>query len=290
MRKTNPADIPASRSLRFFYNTAAGRVILRPLVSRPVSAIAGKFLDTGASRVFIKRFIKSGGIDMSDYEQRKFSSFNDFFTRRVKDGARPCDGDPMSLVSPCDGRVSAYTVTNESSFMIKGVRYTLEELLQDGSLAEKYRGGNILIFRLAVDNYHRYIWCANGNAEAPVKIKGKYHTVQPIAMRRYKIFRENAREYTVLHSDNFSDIVQMEVGAMMVGRICNENICGAVNKGDEKGRFEFGGSTIIVLIGKNAADIDNELFLNTAKGLETHVKCGEKIGLKRQQNRLNKQS
>lgn len=84
MRPVKPATGTCSRSLRFLYNTAAGRILLRPLVSRPVSVIAGKFLDTKVSCLFIKRFIKSGGIDMTDYEERKFSSFNDFFTRRVK--------------------------------------------------------------------------------------------------------------------------------------------------------------------------------------------------------------
>lgn len=281
MRPVKPATDTCSRSLRFLYNTAAGRILLRPLVSRPVSVIAGKFLDTKVSCLFIKKFIKSGGIDMTDYEKRKFSSFNDFFTRRVKPEARPCDRDASSLVSPCDGNLSAYRITDRSVFTVKGVEYLLSELVKDNKVADKYLGGDLLIFRLAVDNYHRYVWCADGTPDATVRIPGRYHTVQPIAMHHYKIFRENAREYTVLHSDVFGDIVQMEVGAMMVGRICNPAPRGNVSKGDEKGRFEFGGSTIIMLLQKNAAEIDKEFFENTAAGLETCVKCGEKIGSKR---------
>lgn len=281
MRPVKPTTGTCSRSLRFLYDTAAGRILLRPLVSRPVSVIAGKFLDTKFSCAFIKRFIKSGGIDMTDYEQRKFSSFNDFFTRRVKPGARPCDRDASSLVSPCDGNVSAYKMTDDAVFTVKGVEYTAAELLKSDRLADLYRGGDMLIFRLAVDNYHRYIWCADGTPDASVKVPGRYHTVQSIAMHRYKIFRENTREYAVLHSDAFGDIVQMEVGAMMVGRISNNVSQGVVRKGDEKGRFEFGGSTIIMLLQRDAADIDSEFFENTAAGLETCVKCGEKIGSKR---------
>ena len=239
----------------------------------------GFFLDSRLSAVFVKPFIKSNKINMTDYEQRKYKSFNDFFTRKVLDGARPVCAEENAFVSPADARLSVYEISPEQYFTIKGVDYTVADLLKNENLAEKFSGGYCLIFRLAVDNYHRYGWSCNGKAEKTVHIKGNYHTVQPIAMRRYPIFRENVREYTVLNSDKFGTIVQIEVGALMVGRISNNETKGSTaKKGDEKGKFQFGGSTVIVLTEKDKLCIENEFLINTKNGLETNVKYGEKIG------------
>ena len=229
---------------------------------------------------FIKGFIKSNGIDMSDYEERKFRSFNDFFTRALKNGARPVADGEDDFVSPADARLSVYDITPERYFTVKGVDYTIADLLENKELAEKYDGGKCLVFRLAVDNYHRYGWCADGKASAPVHIKGKYHTVQPIAMRRFPIFRENVREYTVIETEKFGTVVQIEVGALMVGRIVNNDKDGGIATiGAEKGRFEFGGSTVVVLLQKDKVALDEEFITNTANELETNVKYGEKLGI-----------
>lgn len=279
MRTTESINKTGACLLRFLYNTAVGRCILRLLICKPLSSIMGFFLDSRLSAVFVKPFIKSNKINMTDYAQRKYKSFNDFFTRKVLDGARPVCAEENAFVSPADARLSVYEISPEQYFTIKGVDYTVADLLKNENLAEKFSGGYCLIFRLAVDNYHRYGWSCNGKAEKTVHIKGKYHTVQPIAMRRYPIFRENVREYTVLNSDKFGTIVQIEVGALMVGRISNNETKGSTaKKGDEKGKFQFGGSTVIVLTEKDKLCIDNEFLINTKNGLETNVKYGEKIG------------
>ncbi len=280
MRTTENINKTGAGSLRFLYNTAFGRFLLRPLICKPISAIAGWFMDRRVSALFVKGFIKSNNIDMSDYEQRRFRSFNDFFTRGLKDGARPVANGEDDFVSPADARLSSYDITPERYFTIKGVDYTIADLLENAELAQKFDGGKCLIFRLAVDNYHRYGWCANGKAEAPVRIKGKYHTVQPIAMRRYPIFRENVREYTVVETEKFGTVIQIEVGALMDGRIVNNDKNGCVaKKGTEKGKFEFGGSTVVVLIEKDKVQLDEEFIQNTENDLETNVKYGEKIGI-----------
>lgn len=279
MRTTESINKTGAGSLRFLYNTAVGRMLLRPLICKPISSVAGWFMDRRVSALFVKGFIKSNGIDMSDYEDRKFRSFNDFFTRGLKDGARPVANGEDDLVSPADARLSVYDITPERYFTVKGVDYTIADLLENKQLAEKFDGGKCLIFRLAVDNYHRYGWCADGKAEAPVRIKGKYHTVQPIAMRRFPIFRENVREYTVVETEKFGTVVQIEVGALMVGRIVNnDKNGGTAQKGHEKGKFEFGGSTVVVLLEKDKVNLDEEFISNTQNDLETNVKYGEKIG------------
>ena len=279
MRTTESINKTGAGSLRFLYNTAVGRMLLRPLICKPISSVAGWFMDRRVSALFVKGFIKSNGIDMSDYEDRKFRSFNDFFTRGLKDGARPVLDGEDDFISPADARLSVYDITPERYFTVKGVDYTIADLLENKELAERFDGGKCLIFRLAVDNYHRYGWCADGQAEAPVRIKGKYHTVQPIAMRRFPIFRENMREYTVVETEKFGTVVQIEVGALMVGRSVNNDKNGGIaQKGHEKGKFEFGGSTVVVLIEKDKVALDEEFMTNTQNDLETNVKYGEKIG------------
>jgi phosphatidylserine decarboxylase len=279
MRKTQKTETKVNLPLRLLYNTVLGRIILKPLVCPAVSKAAGFFLNSKPSKIFIKRFIKKNNIDLCDYEGQHYTSFNDFFTRKIKPESRPIASGDV-LISPCDGMVTAFKIENDSSFFIKGVKYTIEELLRNTFLSEKYSGGTCIIFRLAVDNYHRYCFCADCNVETPIKIEGKYHTVQPIAMRRYKIFRENAREYTLLHSKHFGDIVQMEVGALLVGKISNTCSLNTAVKGCEKGKFLFGGSTIVLLLEKDKVNLDVEFFDNTKRNLETAVKYGEKIGTK----------
>ena len=111
-------------------------------------------------------------------------------------------------------------------------------------------------------------------------IKGGLQTVQPIALENRRVFAQNCREYTILHTENFGDVMQIEVGALMVGRIVNKHKGGSHSRGEEKGRFEFGGSTIVVLLEKDRAVLDEEFFQNTAADKETIVRCGEKIGSK----------
>ena len=80
---------------------------------------------------------------MSDYEERKFRSFNDFFTRGLKDGARPVSDGEDDFVSPADARLSVYDITPERYFTVKGVDYTITDLLENKELAEKYDGEKI---------------------------------------------------------------------------------------------------------------------------------------------------
>ena len=129
-----------------------------------------------------------------------------------------------------------------------------------------------------MDDYHRYCYIDNGTKTDNTFIAGELHTVNPIALERYNIYKRNCREYTVLHTENFGDVVQIEVGAMMVGRIVNNHGEASFVRGEEKGRFEFGGSTIVMLFGRDSISVDHDILCNSAEGIETVVKLGEKIG------------
>ena len=209
---------------------------------------------------------------------RNFRSYNQFFTRRIKPGKRPIDYAPSHLISPCDSKLSVYEIDEHSIFRIKGSLYRVSDLLRNDFLARRFTGGYCMIFRLEVDDYHRYCYIDNGTKTGNTFIRGELHTVNPIALKRYNIYKRNSREYTVLHTENFGDVVQVEVGAMLVGRIKNHHKEHSFCRGEEKGMFEFGGSTIVLLIEKDRVKPDDDLLRNTAEGYETVVKYGETIG------------
>ncbi len=269
-----------AKSLSFLYTTKLGRTCLKFLVKPSVSKISGKFLNTRISSLMIKNFVKKNNIDMSEYEQRKFRSYNDFFTRKIVKGKRSVDMDEKAFISPCDAKLTVYSIDDTSTFNIKDSYYTVKDLLGGNELYKEYQNGLCLIFRLAVDDYHRYCYVDNGTKSNNTFINGELHTVQPIALDNYNIYKRNCREYTILHTENFGDVIQIEVGALLVGKIVNFHNEYSFKKGEEKGMFEFGGSTIVLLVKENTINIDEDLIHNTEMGLETIVKYGERIGTK----------
>lgn len=269
-----------NKLLKKLYGSVTGRVLLKTLTAPALSRIAGRFMDSPASKVLIKPFIKKSGIDTSQYVMSGFRSYNDFFTRRIKKGKRPVDTAPEHLISPCDSKLTVYKISSRSIFRIKGSRYRVSDLLCNDFLAKRYCGGYCCIFRLEVDDYHRYCYIDSGVKSGNTFIPGELHTVNPVALERYNIYKRNCREYTVLHTDNFGDVVQVEVGAMLVGRIVNLHDEGAFRRGEEKGRFEFGGSTVVLLFEKDSIIPDRDILVNSSDGIETVVKYGEKIGIK----------
>lgn len=265
--------------LKQLYGTAWGRCLLKVLTLPAVSAAAGAYMDSPLSKPLIKPFISKNGIDTSQYIMRDFHSYNQFFTRRIKPGMRPVDFTPGHLISPCDSKLSVYPINENSIFRIKDSHYRVRDLLNNDFLARRFEGGYCFIFRLEVDDYHRYCYIDSGTKTDNTFIKGELHTVNPIALERYNIYKRNCREYTLLHTDNFGDVAQIEVGAMLVGRICNRHEACSFHRGAEKGRFEFGGSTVVLLFGRDSVIPDPDLLRNTAGGFETVVKFGEKIGI-----------
>ncbi|MBO4733452.1 MAG: phosphatidylserine decarboxylase [Clostridia bacterium] len=266
----------AGGTLRFLYKNPFGRVILRLLRAKWISKLAGAFLNTRFSKFLIKSFVENNGIDLSEYECDNFNCFNDCFCRKIKPGMRPFDEDEDALAAPCDGLLSAYKIESGAVYPVKQSEYTVESLLRNRALADEFYGGYMYVFRLCVNHYHRYHYPVNGKKGANIRIGGTLHTVRPIALESRAVFCENSREYTVIDSESFGRIVQMEVGAMLVGKIRNLHGEKAVAKGEEKGMFLYGGSTVILLTGNFAKPIE-EFLTNTKEGLETPVKAGERI-------------
>ena len=265
-------------AIRFTYNTAFGRILAKGILCRKfVSNLYGAWQKSRLSRGKVEKFIKQYHIDVSDCTKQHFDNFNDFFTRQRKsyldqtgDGELPAIADSKLLAMPID---------ENSCFEIKGVPYTVEELLENSELAEKFLGGYCLIFRLAPDDYHRYVYPDGGSQEQSVLIKGVLHTVNPIAADM-KVYRRNTRRYQLLHTEHFGDVLQMEVGALLVGKICNHlDAPGKMEKLQEKGYFAYGGSTVILLLQKDRVQMDTDILEHSAQGIETKIRLGEKIGV-----------
>ncbi len=272
--------------LDFLYNTIFGRVILSILTRPVISKICGAFMDSRASKFLISPFVRANAIDLSQFYSDNFKCFNDCFARRIKPGKRPVDADPSSFVSPCDGLLSVYEIEDDTVLPVKQSKYSIPRLLHSRKLARHYSGGYCLVYRLCVDNYHRYIYFDNGVKGENHFINGKLHTVQPIALEKTPVFTENCREFTVMRTSNFGTAIQVEVGAMLVGKIKNHHGRHVFKRGEEKGCFLYGGSTIILLIEKNRIVIDDKILKASAEGIETPVVLGETIGrsLLRQRN------
>ena len=266
------------RILAVLYGSVFGRILLKPLTVPILSKMAGMFLSAGMSRALIKPFVRRNHIDMSQFEKVRYKSYNDFFSRKIKAACRPVDMQPEHLISPCDSKLTVLSITAEGMFNIKHTVYNVASLLKDDQIASEYQGGNLLIFRLSVDDYHRYCFVDDCQVGSSIRIPGKLHTVNPIANDYFPIYKENTREYCVCHSHTFGDFLMMEVGALLVGKIVNHPVSGAVKRGQEKGYFQFGGSTVILLFKPGAIRIDEDIIQNSKEGYETIVKFGEKIG------------
>lgn len=266
-------------SLKYCYNRQMLGAPARKLITHPLfTELIGSYMDKPSSARLIDGFVRRNGIELSEYQDASYGCFNDFFTRRVKPELRPIDREPTHLISPCDGYMSAYRISADSVFSIKQSDYSIYDLVADRELANRYLNGVCVILRLDVENYHRYCYIDEGTKSRNVRINGRYHPVQPIVVYKRPVFRQNTREYTVMNTENFGSVVQIEVGACLVGRIVNHDEVCRTHRGREKGFFQFGGSTIVLLFEKNAVELPESVFAMTATGRETPVKLGQQIG------------
>lgn len=265
-----------SLSLRFLYHTVPGRELLRLLVRPSVSDAAAGYLSSPLSCWLIGVYKRKYGIDVSGCEKQTFDSFNDFFMRRQHVHV---ETDPRTVVSPCDGYLSAYRIDERLRVQIKHSTYTVAGLLQDGELAERFRGGLCCIFRLEPQHYHHYLYAVGGAVQKHVRIPGVLHCVRPIACEQFPVYIRNSREFTLLHNPVFGDVVQMEVGALLVGRIQNDPLPQEAAAGTEKGHFEYGGSTIIVLFQADKAELLPPYAAYLHTGRELPVTVGRRIAV-----------
>lgn len=262
--------------IRFLYKTRIGRFILKILVQPWVSKKVGIYLNSRFSRWMVPLFVKKYGINLDKYKKENYYSFNDFFIREKN--IEEIDITPEHLISPCDGYLSIYPIEEDSLYRIKHIEYRIGQLLENETLAKQFSGGYCMIFRLTPQHYHRYCYICDGLKVASKRIEGKLHCVRPVAYTTVPVFVENSREYTEIESFHWGRVIQMEIGALLVGKIHNYTTGNKVLQGQEKGYFEFGGSTIVIMMEKERVCIDANILKRSMKNEETEVYMGSKIG------------
>ncbi len=263
----------SEKLVEFLYNSITGRVILKICLARPwLSKLVALYQKSRFSKRSIVPFIEKHKIDTRHWDVNSFKSFNEFFIRKKE---LSVSDDVSTVSSVAESKLSVFNIDENLCLNIKNSKYTIDEIIEDKELAEQFANGLCLVFRLSANNYHRYIFPDSGKIKKTYKIKGALHTVRPVSAK-YRVFSRNSREVSVLDTENLGEIIQIEIGAMLVGKIRNNNIS-SFNKGDEKGFFEYGGSTVVLLLKENIT-LDSDILEQTQRGYEVKVDIGEKIG------------
>jgi len=271
--------------LRWTYGNPLGRLSLELLVKRALaSAYYGWRMNRPSSANQVLPFIVDYDLDVDEFAKSPytFKSFNDFFYRALKPGARPIAAGDHVAVLPADGRHLAFqNVDAAAGFYAKGQRFDLAAFLGDAELAAKFAGGSMLISRLCPVDYHRFHFPVAGKPAEPKLVNGFLYSVSPIALRQNLGYLwQNKRMITLVQSPVFGPVAVCEIGATMVGSIFQTFIPGrAVAKGEEKGLFKFGGSCVITLFQPGKIKLDADLVRHGADGLEVYVRMGERLGV-----------
>lgn len=268
--------------LRLAYCTPARHVLSWPLFGFSVcSRLLGWYANQEFSRRKVASTIRDMQIDMADYEvpPQGFRTFNEFFTRHVKPGARPFYGD--GLCSPADGRLTVWPELRRFTCIpVKGAEFTVPELLgkRGTEYASLFEDGTLMVCRLCPVDYHRYHFPASGQILEKWRLPGRYHSVNPLALEQnLRVFTTNVREVTMLELEHFGKCAFIAVGAFGVASITDTHPEKSFQRGEEAGYFSFGGSTLILIFQKNRLRFDQDLLQRSAAGMECLVKAGEPI-------------
>lgn len=278
--ETVTESVMGDGALRFAYETLLGRTLWSVLFgSKAISAFMGRRYDSPKSKRDIASLVAIPGCRADEAEKpvSDYASFNEFFTRRLKPGARPLG---EGVVSPADGRLKLYlNAAADEPFPLKGATRSLREVFGPGGTPVVPTGRfDVAVIRLAPVDYHRFHFPCDCQTVGDVQIvPGAYHSVNPIALvRRPDVYADNERQIVVCDAA-FGRFWMVDVGAFGVGTIVQTYTGSRHRKGNEKGYFKFGGSTVILVTPAGAWTFDDDLVAHSAAGLETRVLCGERI-------------
>lgn len=275
--------------IRFFYQNDFGKKVNFILANHFVSKLYGHLQDLNSSGKKVPDFVKKFNINTQDYQKGSFSnqpfelsfkSFNEFFIRKFKDQKRVFNQDSSIMPAFCESRYFGFKENTENlTLPVKGKFLKAEDLLADSKLGLDFKQGPILVARLCPVDYHRYHYPADGKTLTSYQIPGGLHSVNPFALRyKQDIMIKNERRVSILETKDFGKLAYIEVGATCVGKIVQTfNEDNNFSRGDEKGYFLFGGSTVIVLGEKGKWCPSEDILTNTQKGLETLVELGQEI-------------
>ncbi len=278
-----------AEAVNWLYNSGSGKILTQLLVKRPLSKIYGAIQSSGMTKKKVKPFIQDFHINMDEFLPEEgrdmdspYSSFNQFFIRRFKDGKRPfVAADELPAFS--EARYFGYeTLTDDESIPVKGKYLTAKALLANEKWASTFEEGPCLLARLCPVDYHRFHFPDDGEILDFYPVEGALHSVNPLALKKVpEIFSINERAVTILETQNFGKLAYVEVGAICVGKIVqSREMKGSFKRGEEKGYFLFGGSTVIVLGEKGKWKPDDLIIEKTKQGMEVYQKLGSRLGVK----------
>lgn len=283
--RTFREQVLGDRLMRLAYSRP-GRPLAEWLLFRNylVSRLLGWFADRRFSRRRVQPTCAALAIDESEFLEPadSYRTFNEFFTRRLKPGARPFAADPAALCCPADCRLLVYPHLPEGHCVpVKGHPFTVAGLFGPGreNQAQPFANGALAICRLCPADYHRYHYPADGNTLDSWEIDGRLHSVNPLALAlNIPIFDQNRRTVSLLALARFGPVAFVEVGAFGVAGIVQTHGQREFRRGDEKGYFRFGGSTIVLVFRPDSVTFAEDVVAQSAAGVETLVRCGEAIG------------
>ncbi|CAO3667224.1 unnamed protein product [Rhizopus stolonifer] len=247
----------------------------------------GVYFNKPESANQIPSFIRHYMINMEDYvisDVDQYQNFNEFFTRAILPEKRPIaqQEDENVIVSSADCRLNVFnSVTTATQLWIKGRNFNLSNLLQDDELANELDGGSLGVFRLAPQDYHRFHIPTKGTVESFNSIQGTYYTVNPcVVNENLDVFTDNHRCVVTVKSPRGFRYAVVCVGALLVGSIVYTDAEEGkqLEKGQEMGYFQYGGSTVIVVFPKDKVEWDNDLLESSNRSVETLLNMGESIG------------
>lgn len=277
-------QVYAAGQLEFLYGHPIGKLLLKHVLARrSFSWLYGFTKRTRRSRDQITSFIETLGVDTTEIEKpiEAYGSLDEFFSRRLRPGARPVDSNPDHLLSPCDGRALAWQCLVDGRLVVKSTRTTVAEMIGDPVTAAEFSNAAVLLVRLAAADYHRCHFPASGVAHAPQAVGDRLHSVHPIALEAGAPSFANYRMRTRIDSDAFGPLLIIEVGALTVGSIVQTFAPSRVERGQEKSYFRFGGSALLMLAKTDRIAFDDDLTRSTAEGMESQVRVGRRVAVRR---------
>ncbi len=271
--------------LRWAYGTSSGRMAIWAVGKRFwFSRWYGRRMKGASSRKRVLPFIGKYRIDKTEFVIRPedFLSFNDFFIRTLRPETRPVDPDPDVAVFPADGRhLGLQDISQSKGNFVKGQVLDLASLLGNIDLARRYANGAIVLSRLCPVDCHRFHFPAAGMPDEPRLLNGGLHSVNPVALRQnIRFLQQNKRMLTTLETERFGPVLILEVGATCVGSIVQTfSSAERVDKGVEKGFFQFGGSACLTIFQKGRIRLADDLLEHSVDGREVYARMGEHMGV-----------
>jgi phosphatidylserine decarboxylase len=246
------------------------RALPRARIGRAIGRLADRRWSAPVGRAVVGLYARLYDVRLDEcLERGGWSSFDAFFTRRLREGVREIDRDPCVVTSPADGRIAAIgPVSEHGTFVVKGRPYSVTELVGDGTEAQRFVGGAGCVVYLSPRDYHRVHAPVDGSIARIRSMPGDFYPVNAIGLRHVaNLFCRNRRVAIEIDTEaELGRVTVVMVVAMIVGRITTVGIDAndvplgdhrfdpplRVTRGDEIGVFHLG-SSAVMLVEKRAA-------------------------------------